>query len=461
MKKTLISLALVVVLMLSLCVFAQAAPKTGNQYYIPQVDSAPNIDGKGNDSAWKNAFIIEVNPGSLIKNGGWAEKPKANSAKGTLKVVWSEKGSKGAGLYFMWDIKDSTQSFAYPYGDANINAMDCVQVLIDPMYQRRGKLTGDTCQVYTFAPYTSRAGNGFAIYPEDSKKGSTWYEHFSWVGMNNSIGVKAMTVLDAKKDTVHTENNRNYLVSGYHIEAYIPFSAMSVKNGSPKGEVGTKLGIGFLFVDYDWDYDRCDWIQSHFHNYQKLLNISADFTNGGRTNKGNIAAFPLNWNTLYLADKDGKLPDGTGDDTTTEAEVDASQKVSELVASFEALKAEDYTEDSYNALKAAYDALKGFKDDDTSEKAVAAKEAFVKAFEALVEVTPEEPSEATEPTAETEKPSEDDTKTDAPAEKDEGGLSTGAIVGIVIGAIALIAIIVVVVVVLKKKKSTDTDNKAE
>ena len=91
--------------------------------------------------------------------------------------------------------------------------MDSVQLVIDPMYQRRAKAR-DSVMIYTFDPYTSRSGNGFEVYPED---GATWYEHIYWVGRNESLGVRVSSKLNAEKDE---DGGRRWLVKGYDIEAY-------------------------------------------------------------------------------------------------------------------------------------------------------------------------------------------------------------------------------------------------
>lgn len=449
MKKTLLSLVMVVAVVFSLFTFVFASEAATPSYNIPLATKAPTVDGGTGDAAWKNALTIDLSPSAVKKNGGWAQ-TSSNGATGTVKVVWTE-GSNG-GLYFLWQIKDSTQSFAYPVGANVINAMDCVQLCFDPTNARKAKLTGKECQVYTFAPYTARSGNGFKIFPED---GPTWFEHYCWVDMNKSTGVKLAVKLSGKTSTGKDLENRGFDVTGYTLEAFIPFKALKVDAGQIEGKVGTAFGIGFLLVDYDWNHtkfvaDKGPTAQAE--NYQKLLNISATYTNGNGTNRNNICTKPKKYNTAYLADASGNLPSNVettqpADEDVTTAPVDESEKLSEIIAKIEAADLSLYTKASVDTLNAALAEAKKFSDDDTSADAKSAKEVLIAAYEGLVlNEDPSAPDETTENTTEGTQA----TTSEAAAETN-GGFKWWIIV-IIVAAVAVVAVVAVVVVKGKKKK---------
>ena len=452
MKKTILSLVMVVAVAFSLFTFVFASEAASPSYNIPLATKAPTVDGGANDAAWKNALTIDISPSAVKKNGGWAQ-TSSNGATGTVKVVWTE-GNKG-GLYFLWQIKDKTQSFAFPVGANVINAMDCVQLCFDPTNARKAKLTGKECQVYTFAPYTARSGNGFLIFPED---GPTWFEHYCWVDMNKSTGVKLAVKLNGKTSTGKDLENRGFDVTGYTLEAFIPFKALKVDAGQIEGKVGTAFGIGFLLVDYDWNHskfvaDKGPTAQAE--KYQKLLNISATYTNGSGTNRNNICTKPKKYNTAYLADASGKLPDNVettnpdnGDENPTTAAIDDSEKLSEIIAQIEATDLSVYTQESVKTLNAALEEAKKFKDDDTSDEAKAAKEVLIAAYAGLV-LNEENPT--TDNTDNSTTDNSAATTTEAPAENN-GGFKWWIIVIIVVAVAAIGAVVAVVVSKGKKKQ---------
>lgn len=449
MKKTILSLVMVVAVVFSMFTFVFASEAATPSYNIPLATTAPKVDGSANDAAWKKALTIDLSPSAVKKNGGWAQS-SSNGATGTVKVVWTE--GNGGGFYFLWEIKDSTQSFAFPVAANVINAMDCVQVCFDPMNARKAKLTGKECQVYSFAPYTARSGNGFKIFPED---GPTWFEHYCWVAMNKSTGVKLAAKLQGKKDPSNDDRNRGFLVTGYTLEAFVPFKALKVNAGQIEGKVGTALGIGFLLVDYDFEFtkfvsDKAPTAQAE--KYQKLLNLSSTYTNGSGTNRNNICTKPKKYNTAYLADAEGKLPDNVEttnpdnqDENPTTAAIDDSEKLSEIIAKIEATDLSLYTQESVKTLSAALEEAKKFKDDDTSDEAKAAKEVLIAAYMGLV--LNEEPSNTTEDPTKTTPTA---TTAETPVEK-EGGFKWWIIV-IIVAAVAVVAVAAVVVINGKKKK---------
>ena len=452
MKKSLLCIVMVAAVVFSMFTFVFVSEADSPTYNIPLATSAPKVDGKTGDAAWKNALTIDLSPSAVRKNGGWAQSSN-NGAKGTVKVVWTE-GSNG-GFYFLWQIKDSTMSFAYPVGTPPINAMDCVQLCFDPMNVRKAKLTGKECQVYTFAPYTARSGNGFRIFPED---GPTWFEHYCYVAMDNSAGVKLSVSLDSKKDPAPESDSRGYLVSGYTLEAFIPFKALKVDAGQIEGKVGTKLGMGFLLVDYDWNHAK--YISDNYpiaqaEKYQKLLNISATYTNGSGTTRNNICAKPKKYNDVILADASGNVPGGieqttnpedSSEEPTTEA-VDSSEALSKIIEAAEAIDTSLYTEESVATLTAAIEAAKKFTDEDTSDEAVAAKEALIAAYNGLELI--EEPT-GEEPTTENTTAQPETTEA---GESASGGFKWWIIVIIVVAVAALGAVAAVVITKSKKKNS--------
>ena len=155
---------------LSLFAFGSSAAKS-NVYYCPKAKTVPTIDGNITESEWNDALTIELDSLNAKAANGWAMNPfGASDAKATVKLLWSDDKTHG-GLYISWHVTDETQSFALDKDAPAPNAMDSVQLVIDPMYQRRAKAR-DSAMIYTFAPYVSRVGNGFSVYPED---GATWY----------------------------------------------------------------------------------------------------------------------------------------------------------------------------------------------------------------------------------------------------------------------------------------------
>ena len=179
---------------LSLFAFGSSAAKS-NVYYCPKAKTVPTIDGNITESEWNDALTIELDSLNAKAANGWAMNPfGASDAKATVKLLWSDDKTHG-GLYISWHVTDETQSFALDKDAPAPNAMDSVQLVIDPMYQRRAKAR-DSAMIYTFAPYVSRVGNGFSVYPED---GATWYEHIYWVGRNESLGVRVASKLESQR----------------------------------------------------------------------------------------------------------------------------------------------------------------------------------------------------------------------------------------------------------------------
>ena len=367
----------------SLFAFGSSAAKS-NVYYCPKAKTVPTIDGKITEDEWGNALTIELDSLNAKAANGWAMNPFGSSdAKATVKLLWSDDKTRG-GLYISWHVTDETQSFALDKDSPAPNAMDSVQFVIDPMYQRRVKAR-DSAMIYTFDPYVTRVGNGFAVYPED---GATWYEHIYWVGRNESLGVRVSSKLDAEADT---DGNRRWLVKGYDIEAYLPWKALTVLTGRPEAKIGTKIGIGFLLVDYDFDYQgyMSDYENGSLRDvseYQSLVNVTTDFSNGTRTTNENICAYPRNYNTLILADFSGSTTSDSNTDTTEKPDdviANPSETLEEIMKKDEMLNSADYTEETWLVYSEAFQEAKNFLNGESSKSEDEVKAALIAAIGGL------------------------------------------------------------------------------
>lgn len=367
----------------SVFAFGSSAAKS-NIYYCPKAKTVPTVDGNITDGEWSGALTIELDSLNAKAANGWAMNPfGASDAKATVKLLWSDDKTRG-GLYISWHVTDETQSFALDKDSPYPNAMDSVQFVIDPMYQRRAKAR-DSAMIYTIAPYITRVGNGFAVYPED---GPTWYEHIYWVGRNESLGVRVASKLDATPDT---QNDRRWLIGGYDIEAYFPWTALTVLSGRPEAKIGTKIGIGFLLVDYDFDYERykadIDKGQlKDISDYQTLVNVTTDFSNGTRTTNANICAYPRNYNTLILADFSGTTTsenDTNSNEKPDDVIVNPSETLEEIMKKDEQLNSADYTEESWKTYSEAFQDAREFLAGNSSKSEDEIKTALILAIENL------------------------------------------------------------------------------
>ena len=368
---------------LSLFAFGSSAAKS-NVYYCPKAKTVPTIDGNITESEWNDALTIELDSLNAKAANGWAMNPfGASDAKATVKLLWSDEKTHG-GLYISWHVKDETPSFALDKDAPAPNAMDSVQLVIDPMYQRRAKAR-DSAMIYTFAPYVSRVGNGFSVYPED---GATWYEHIYWVGRNESLGVRVASKLDATEDE---ETNRRWIIKGYDIEAYLPWKALTVLTGRPEAKIGTKMGIGFLLVDYDFDYaayteDYDNKRLKDVSEYQEIVNVTTDFSNGTRTTNENICAYPRNYNTIILADFSGATTSET-DDNSTEKPDDVvatpNETLEEILKKDDQLNSADYTPETWKIYSKAFQEAKDYINEKSSKTEEEVKDALIAAIRGL------------------------------------------------------------------------------
>ena len=368
---------------LSLFAFGSSAAKS-NVYYCPKAKTVPTIDGNITESEWNDALTIELDSLNAKAANGWAMNPfGASDAKATVKLLWSDDKTHG-GLYISWHVTDETQSFALDKDSPAPNAMDSVQLVIDPMYQRRAKAR-DSAMIYTFAPYVSRVGNGFSVYPED---GATWYEHIYWVGRNESLGVRVASKLDATEDE---ETNRRWIIKGYDIEAYLPWKALTVLTVRPEAKIGTKMGIGFLLVDYDFDYaayteDYDNKRLKDVSEYQEIVNVTTDFSNGTRTTNENICAYPRNYNTIILADFSGATTSET-DDNSTEKPDDVvatpNETLEEILKKDDQLNSADYTPETWEIYSKACQEAKDYINEKSSKTEEEVKDALIAAIRGL------------------------------------------------------------------------------
>ena len=132
----------------SITAIGSSAAKS-NIYYCPKAEKLPTIDGKISEDEWKNALTVELDSLNAKASNGWASNPSGtDDAKATVRILWSDD-SKYGGLYISWHVTDVTQSFALDKISSSLNSMDCVQIVIDPMYQRRAKVR-DSAMIYTF-----------------------------------------------------------------------------------------------------------------------------------------------------------------------------------------------------------------------------------------------------------------------------------------------------------------------
>ena len=196
-------------------------------------------------------------------------------------------------------------------------------------------------------------------------------------------------------------------------------------------------------------------VPPHRQRNIRNFNISATYTNGSGTNRNNICTKPKKYNTAYLADASGKLPDNVettnpdnGDENPTTAAIDDSEKLSEIIAQIEATDLSVYTQESVKTLNAALEEAKKFKDDDTSDEAKAAKEVLIAAYAGLV-LNEENPT--TDNTDNSTTDNSAATTTEAPAENN-GGFKWWIIVIIVVAVAAIGAVVAVVVSKGKKKQ---------
>lgn len=284
-------LTFTITLIALICFAFSSAAIQKKEYIIPLRESAPVIDGIGSDAEWEDAKIIYLSTEDCLQNGGYVQFPETtDGAKAELSVIWSNQEDR-EGLYFRWIVDDPTQSFAVDKTSNQLNSMDCVQVVIDPMHKQYASIK-NCAMCFTFVPYTSISGNGSV--PSEP---AAWWEHWVWAGAISNADVQVAAKLDKIEDT---QGDREWLVFGYVIEAYIPWKALDINHDIPEGIIGENLGIGFSLVDYNLDMNS--YIPQFPDGSQKLINVCTDFGNG--TDKFNS---PKYYNNAYLGNTQGTL----------------------------------------------------------------------------------------------------------------------------------------------------------
>ena len=246
MKKVIAGILIVILCVPLFCVNFSAATQSIN---IPYAETAPVIDGDGNDEIWKSAYKETLNPTVAAKAGNYVQERNntTNAATADINVLWNEKG-----LYFKWVVVDPTQSFALDLPSPGLNAMDGIQVVIDPFYKRFASVK-NCAFCFTFVPYTCPRGSGVGQVPTGE---CSWYEHWQWVGINETIGVKMKASLDKENDNNDDGLDQIILVHGYTIEAFLPVEALAINGTSPTFKASTNIGIGFMLMDYLYNHEK-------------------------------------------------------------------------------------------------------------------------------------------------------------------------------------------------------------
>ncbi|PWM45583.1 MAG: hypothetical protein DBX47_04065 [Clostridiales bacterium] len=339
MKKFMVIFLAVIMLVPTLAVATPAATDT---IQIPYATTAPSIDGKGSDDAWGKAYKTTLNPSTAAKAGTYVQEKGNTSGAATadIAVLWNEKG-----LYFKWDVKDPTQSFALDLPTTGLNAMDGVQVVIDPFYKRFSSVK-NCAFCFTFVPYTCPRGSGVGQVPTGD---ASWYEHWQWVGLDSSTGIQLATTLDSRDDDVDDGVDRVKLVSGYTIEVFIPVGALNLNGKDPSFKEKTNIGIGFMLMDYLYDHAKFEAAGGAegggAEASQVVYNFCMDFSNS----KKDIGK-PAKYNTAVLVKE-------IGDSGNIGTPYDALQNAIKLAEEYIAQK-DKYTDSSIAALQAVIDEAK-------------------------------------------------------------------------------------------------------
>ena len=122
---------------------------------VPEVETAPVIDGDGSDAAWANAAVVTT--AKLITGD-------ASGAIGTAKLVW-----KGDTLYLLVDVVD-------PAIDATSNnayEQDSVEIYVDRGNSKNGGYLVTDTQMRVGADNAQSFGSGDAVYQATLLKSAT------------------------------------------------------------------------------------------------------------------------------------------------------------------------------------------------------------------------------------------------------------------------------------------------
>ena len=310
-------------------------------HIIPYAQPAdiPTIDGKlTSGDEWENALKITIDKNtdgastSDIDGTGTTEESTSSASldayvlySATLDgfesdddIMWDYIPGDDpiGGLYFRFDVKDTTQAFAAGengLGLLNLNATDCVQIALNGDPDNAGSgLTGKEW-LYTFSGYTAGAP-GVGEIPSGN---GAWYEHWATGGGNAqthggyNIQIKASMDVDfdpayplpegdlsiddpgykewKKQRDDAFEHITNY--RGYTIEAFIEWEAFNMGEGMFVLPIeGQKLGMGLILLNYMYDWEGNGPVASRQALVWGKSNIGS--TNDGWPVLGTPALFP-------------------------------------------------------------------------------------------------------------------------------------------------------------------------
>ena len=311
-------------------------------HIIPYAQPAdiPTIDGKlTSGDEWENALKITIDKNtdgastSDIDGTGTTEASTSSASldayvlySATLDgfesdddIIWNYIPGDDpiGGLYFRFDVKDTTQAFAAGengLGLLNLNATDCVQVALngDVDNASSSSLTGKEW-LYTFSGYTAGAP-GVGEVPSGN---GAWYEHWATGGGNaqtqSGYNIQIKTSIDVDFDPAYPlpegdlstddpgykewkkqrddafEHITNY--RGYTIEAFIEWEAFNMGEGLFVLPIeGQKLGMGLILLNYMYDWEGNGPVASRQALVWGKSNIGS--TNDGWPVLGTPALFP-------------------------------------------------------------------------------------------------------------------------------------------------------------------------
>ena len=281
------------------------------EYVIPYVSPAkiPTIDGVSTAGEWDKALVIDVNKdtvGAYYTEQGDEIIPPDDSASLKAYLLWSSDLSAITdpafaflynynddpigGLYFKFEVKDTTKAWANGLwtankvtGDRNAEQADGVQVIVDPGL--RQAFSNAECWKYTFNAYS--AGNpGVGSVPSGN---AFWWEHWQVTGGSGTyeyypvqvkstvhwtydpaypmpegpepIGAEDPEAWKAYKSKADDAAEHAIAYDGYVIEAFLPWIALNYDGGagiipSTTEEFKTKIGMCLNLLDWTFDWQK-------------------------------------------------------------------------------------------------------------------------------------------------------------------------------------------------------------
>lgn len=242
--------SIIFVCFLSICGFAES-----DTYIIPYRNQPPVIDGLGDDAAWEGAELFVLDESRT----GISRLTSAQDCSSTkISAIWSDHSS-GKGLYFKFETTDSTFCYVMDAVSSSLNAMDCVQILIDPLNKKLTDRSTSFC--FTFTPYSSFVGNG-----QFASGSAQWWEYWQWESGSCIETTSAVTdVMVACNPTSFYDDpnpdpyqNRDLIIESYLMEVFIPWNNMDI-SGEQVGDAAhdivpgkTEFGLSFALVDYQY-----------------------------------------------------------------------------------------------------------------------------------------------------------------------------------------------------------------